>query len=144
MKMWASMAGGGGVGGEGSGGVSGGGDGEFFQSEMARHGDGGGESASFEGAGGIEAFVFDEDVGIFAAGQHGSEAFAERDRRGFGKDGIVAPHGGSERQQRCRRERFLDRWQDRSERREFRHLSGKRFADDRRDNARRNGCIRGE
>ena len=55
--------GGGGVGGEGSGGVSGGGDGELFQAEMASHGDGGGESSGFEGAGGVEAFVLDKDVG---------------------------------------------------------------------------------
>ena len=75
---------------------------------MAGHGDGGGESASFEGAGGIQAFIFDEDVGIFAAGQHGSKTFAERDGRGFGKDGVVTPHGGSERQQRCGRETLLD------------------------------------
>ena len=67
MKMWASRSAAAAVGGEGSGGVSGGRDGKFFQTEVASHGDGGGKSASFEGAGGIEAFVFDEDVGIFAA-----------------------------------------------------------------------------
>ncbi len=72
-----SIAGGGGVGGEGSGGVSSGGNGELLQAEMAGHGDGGGQAAGFERAGGIEAFVFDEDVGIFAAAQHGSKTFAE-------------------------------------------------------------------
>ena len=87
-------AGGGGVGGEGSGGVSGGGDGEFFQAEVARHGNAGGQAAGFERAGGVEAFVLDEDAGKLAAGEHGSETFAERDGIGFGKDGVVAPHGG--------------------------------------------------
>ena len=47
-------------------------------------------------------------LGIFAAGKHGSEAFAESDGRGFGKDGVVTPHGGSERQQRRGGEAFLD------------------------------------
>ena len=86
---------GGGIGGEAPRSVSGGGDGELLQTEVAGHGDGGGESASFEGAGGIQSFIFDKDVGIFAAAQHGSKAFAERYRRGLGKNGVVAPHGGS-------------------------------------------------
>jgi len=80
----------------------------FFQAEVAGHGDGGGESASFEGAGGVEAFVLDEDVRIFAAPQHGSETFTESDGRGVGEDGVVAPHGWCEWQQRCGRESFLD------------------------------------
>ena len=75
---------------------------------MAGHSDGGGKSASFEGAGGVKAFVFDEDVGVFAAAQHGGEPFAERDRRGFRKYCIVAPHRRNERQQRCRRKSFFD------------------------------------
>src|SRR5271154_1636524 len=62
---------------------------------MASQGYGGAEAAGFEGAGGVEAFIFDEDVGILAAGEHGSKTFAERDGIGFGEDGVVAPHGGS-------------------------------------------------
>ena len=75
---------------------------------MASHGDRGRESASFKRAGGIQTFVFDEDIRIFAAAQQGGEAFAERDGRSFRKYRSVTPHGGSQRQQRCRRESFLD------------------------------------
>src|SRR5579863_3180446 len=60
---------------------------------MARHGDGGGESSSFERSGRIEAFVLDVDVGILPAGEHGSEALAEGDGVCIGKNGVVAPHG---------------------------------------------------
>ena len=45
---------------------------------------------------------------IFAASQHGSKTFAQRDGISLGKDGMVAPHGGSERQRRGRRKRFPD------------------------------------
>src|SRR6202034_4862586 len=34
------------------------------------------------------------DVGILAAGEHGSKAFAEGDGVRIGKNGVVAPHGG--------------------------------------------------
>ena len=80
----------------------------FFRSEVTRHGHGGGEAAGFEGAGGVEAFVLDVDVGIFAAGQHGGEAFAERDGIGVGKDGVVAPHGGRASGEMRGREGALD------------------------------------
>lgn len=75
---------------------------------MAGHGDRDGESASFEGAGRIQAFVFDKDARKFAAGQHGSKTLAERHRRSFRKDGIVAPHGRRQRQKRSRREASLN------------------------------------
>ena len=76
---------------------------------MASHGDAGGEAACFERSGGIEAFVLDVDVGIFAAEQHGSEAFAERDGIGVGKDGVIAPHGGRASGEARGREGALDR-----------------------------------
>ena len=50
------------------------------KAEVARHGDAGGKAASFERTGGIEALVLDEDVRIFAAGEHRGEAFAKRNR----------------------------------------------------------------
>ena len=86
-------SGGGGVGGEGSGGVSGGWNRQLLQAEVAGHGYAGGQAAGFERSGGIQAFVLDVDVGIFAAGEHGREAFAESHGVSFGQDGIVAPHG---------------------------------------------------
>ena len=62
------------------------------------HGDGGRHAAGFKGSRWIQALVFDEDVGIFAAREQGSEALAERDglfvgskfRENFG----VTPHAG--------------------------------------------------
>ena len=75
---------------------------------MAGHGDAGAEAARFERAGGVESFVFDIDVGEFAAGEHGREAFAERDGIGVGENGIIAPHGGSASGEARRREASLD------------------------------------
>ena len=70
-------SGGGGVSGERSRGVARRGDREFLRAEVTRHGHAGGEAARLERSGGVEAFVLDIDVGIFAAEQHGREAFAE-------------------------------------------------------------------
>ena len=68
-----------GVGGDGSSSVSGGGDSDLLDAVMAGHGDGEGEAAGLEGAGGIGAFFFEKDVGVAAAGEHGRPAFAESD-----------------------------------------------------------------
>ena len=87
-------SGGGGICGEGSGGIAGRRDGEILQAVMARHRDGGRETASLEGAGGIQALVLSDDVGILAAGQHGGEAFTQRDRFDVGENLLIAPHVG--------------------------------------------------
>src|ERR1700733_6979760 len=100
-------SGSGGIGSESAGGISGGWNSKLLQSEMASHGDCRRESASFEGASRIKSLIFDENVWIFAAAQHGSKSFAECDRRGFGKDCIVSPHGRSERQERRGGKTFL-------------------------------------
>jgi hypothetical protein len=83
-----------GVGSESAGGVSGGGRGEFFQSVVAGHGDGGGHAAGFEAACRVVGFLFEEEVGVAAAGEHGGPAFAEGNGIGGGKDVGVSPHGG--------------------------------------------------
>ena len=59
---------------------------------MTGHGDGGSHTTRFETEGGIGAFLFEEDVRIAPAAEHGSPTFTERDRRGVGEDGMVAPH----------------------------------------------------
>jgi hypothetical protein len=87
-------AGGCGVGGDGSTGVACGGDGDFLDAVVAGHGDGEGQAAGLEGAGGVGAFLLEEDVRVAAAGEHGGPALAEGygvDRR---KNGLVAPHAG--------------------------------------------------
>ena len=56
-------AGGGGVGGEGAGGVAGGGHGEVLEAVVPGHGDGQGEAAGLEGAGGIGALFLEERSG---------------------------------------------------------------------------------
>ena len=100
--------GGRGIRGKGARGVSCGWDGQLLQPEMTSHGHRGRESARFERAGRIQAFVFDKDVGIFPAAQHGSKSLAQRNRRCFRQDGVVAPHGRSQRQQRGRRKTSLN------------------------------------
>jgi hypothetical protein len=75
---------------------------------MSCHGDAGGESAGFERTGGIEAFVFDVDVGKLATREHGREAFPERYGIGFGKDRVIAPHRRSASGESRGREAALD------------------------------------
>ncbi len=91
------------------GGVSGGRNGQLLQTEMVRHGYSGGESARLERAGRVQAFIFYEDVGILTAGEHRSESFAERNRIGLGKNGVVAPHGGRAPSEAGGRKAALDR-----------------------------------
>ena len=55
--------GGRGISGKGAGGVSSRRDGQLADAEFHAHRDGAGESARFEGTGGIEAFVFDRELG---------------------------------------------------------------------------------
>src|SRR5579872_5246742 len=90
-------------------GITGGRNGELFQGKVASHGDSGGESAGFEGSGWIESFVFYVDVGVLAAGKHGSESLAERNGISRGEYSIVAPHGGRATGETSGREGSLDR-----------------------------------
>ena len=84
------------------------------------------------------------DVRIFAAGQHGREAFAERDGIGVGKDGVVAPHGGRASGEARRGERALDRGQIVAGVEDAAIFRADGLRDGRRDSARRNGYIRDE
>ena len=87
-------AGAGGVGGGGGGGVAGGGADDGLGARFDGLGDGHAHAAVFEGAGGIEAFIFDVEVNIVAeAGgdvvelNEGSVAFAQGEDAGFVVDG---------------------------------------------------------
>src|SRR5579864_407382 len=82
-----------GVSGEGSGGVPCRGNRELLQGEVTRHGDRSGEASRFAGTGGTETLVLYIDVGIFAAGQHGRETFAEGNWISRRQNRVVAPHG---------------------------------------------------
>ena len=98
----------GGVGGESTCGISSGRNGEFLQSEVASHSDGGRKSARFKGPGGVQAFILNVDVGKLAAGEHRGKPFSQRDRISRRQNGIVAPHTrGSSRETR-RGERAFD------------------------------------
>src|SRR5207302_5149658 len=65
-------------------------------------------SSGLEGSGGVEAFVFDEHIGILAAGEHRREAFPKRDWIGFGQNRVITPHGGRASGQARGRESALD------------------------------------
>src|SRR5271168_5487596 len=64
---------------------------------MTSHGEGQRQAASFDRAGGVRAFFFQECVGMAAAREHGSPAFAESDGAGVWEDGTIAPHAGPRR-----------------------------------------------
>jgi len=89
----------GGVGGQGASRISGGRGSQLFQTVRLGHGHGGGQTARFERAGRIQAFVFDVDAGKFPAEQHGCEPLAQRYRPGIWQRFGVAPHGWGASQQ---------------------------------------------
>ena len=102
-------AGSGGISREGSGGISRGRNRELLQSEVSSHGDASRKAARLERSRRIQPLVFDVNVGIFAAGKHGREAFAQRNRIGLGQNGVIAPHGGRSPSEARGRKRPLNR-----------------------------------
>ena len=84
--------GGGCVGGQRSSGVACGRRRQLLQSIVARHGERRTHASRLERAGRIQALVLDQQIGIFAAGQHRRKSLAQRHRLGIGKHRGVAPH----------------------------------------------------
>jgi hypothetical protein len=76
---------------EGAASISCGRHGYFFYAECFGHANRDRDSAGFERSSGIQAFVFDPNIGKLTAGENWSKAFAQRNGVDFRKNFTISP-----------------------------------------------------